>query len=370
MTFKLQKCDGLARRGELTTKKGKLQTPLFMPIATIGAIKAGIEMSDIKNMNYEMILSNTYHLHLKPGEALISSAGGLSKFMNWNGPILTDSGGFQVFSLLDIRKVSDDGVEFFSHYDGSKHFFTPEKVIDIQNKLDIDIAMVLDECPPYPCSRSYAQQSHMRTLDWANRSKVQWDKTGNKPLLFGIVQGSTYKDLRLESAKALTDMNFSGYSIGGLAVGETNETMYEILDYVTPTLPENKPRYLMGVGTPENIIESVSRGVDMFDCVLPTRNARHGKVFTHFGSFNITRASFKKDLNPIDKKCSCSTCKNYSRSYIRHLFNVNEMLGMRLATIHNLTFYSNLMQEIRLSIEEGNFTSWKKSFLKNLQKNK
>lgn len=366
--FTLKNQDGKARRGEIKTTHGVVQTPFFMPIATIGAIKGGVEPSDIKDMGFELILANTYHLHLRPGDERVKELGGLAKFMSWNGPMLTDSGGFQVFSLTKIRKITEEGVTFQSHLDGSKIELTPEKVMEIEANLGIDIAMVLDECTPYPCEEKYAKQSLERTTRWAERCKKHWKKIGADAFmqLFAIVQGSTFPHLRKESAKQLTALDFPGYAIGGLAVGEPNEMMYSILDETLPELPENKPRYLMGVGTPENILEAVSRGVDMFDCVLPTRNARHGKVFTSSGEFNITRASQADDLGPIDAECDCHTCKNYSRAYVRHLFHAKEILAMRLATIHNLYFYGNLMKGIRKSIEENRFEEFKKETLEKL----
>lgn len=368
--FTLKNQDGKARRGEIKTTHGVVQTPFFMPIATIGAIKGGVEPSDIKDMGFELILANTYHLHLRPGDERVKELGGLTKFMSWNGPMLTDSGGFQVFSLTKIRKITEEGVTFQSHLDGSKIELTPEKVMEIEANLGIDIAMVLDECTPYPCEEKYAKQSLERTTRWAERCKKHWKKIGADSFmqLFAIVQGSTFPHLRKESAKQLTALDFPGYAIGGLAVGEPNEMMYSILDETLPELPENKPRYLMGVGTPENILEAVSRGVDMFDCVLPTRNARHGKVFTSSGEINITRSSHANDLEPIDTECDCHTCKNYSRAYVRHLFHAKEILAMRLATIHNLHFYSNLMKGIRKSIEENKFEEFKKETLEKLRK--
>jgi queuine tRNA-ribosyltransferase len=367
--FTLKNQDNKARRGEIQTKNGTMQTPFFMPIATSAAIKGGIETNDIKNMGFEIILSNTYHLHLRPGEKLIKQFKGLGNYMNWKGPILTDSGGFQVFSLSGMRKIEEKGVTFQSHHDGSKKFLSPEKVVEIQHDLDIDIAMVLDECAPFPCEKTYAKKSLERTTRWAKRCKDHWQKieADKNMALFAIVQGSNYKDLRLQSAKELVALDFPGYAVGGLAVGEPNETMYEVLDYTLPELPENKPRYLMGVGTPENILEAVERGVDMFDCVLPTRNGRHGKIFTSEGSFNIARSKFSNDETPLDKNCKCSTCTNYTRGYIRHLFHAKEILAMRLASIHNLYFYNTLMKNIRKSIEEKRFAEFKKDFLEKSQ---
>ena len=367
--YTLKAQDGNARRGEIETTHGIVQTPFFMPIATIGAIKGGIEPEDIRTMGFELILANTYHLHLRPTDERVKKFGGLAKFMNWNGPMLTDSGGFQVFSLTKIRKIKEEGVEFRSHLDGSKIFLSPEKVVEIEANLGIDIAMVLDECTPYPCEEQYAKNSLERTTRWAQRCKDHWQKIGADKFmhLFGIVQGSTYPLLRKESAKQLVELDLPGYAIGGLAVGEPNEEMYKVLDYTVPELPEEKPRYLMGVGTPENILEAVERGIDMFDCVLPTRNARHGKVFTSTGAYNIAKGKWADDERPIDEDCDCPTCKKYTRAYVRHLFNANEILAMRLATIHNLHFYSNLMKGIRKSIEEENFTEFKKQTLEKLQ---
>ena len=369
--YTLKQQSGKARRGEMQTSHGPVQTPFFMPVATIGAIKAGIEPEDLRAMGFELVLSNTYHLHLRPGDELVKEMGGLAKFSNWNGPMLTDSGGFQVFSLAKIRKITEEGVEFRSHIDGKKIFLSPEKTTEIQSNLGVDISMVLDECTPHPCPWAYANKSLELTTRWAKRCKDHWEKIKANEFqhLFAIVQGSTYEDLRKKSAKQLVALDFPGYAIGGLAVGESSEEMYKALEWVLPELPENKPRYLMGVGTPENILEAVSRGIDMFDCVLPTRNARHGKVFTSTGSFNITRAKFEKDTKPIDEECSCATCKKYTRSYIRHLFKCHEMLAQRLATIHNLHFYSQLMKNIQKSIEEDKFEEFKKEFLGKLSSN-
>jgi queuine tRNA-ribosyltransferase len=330
---------------EIITRHGKLKTPFFMPIATRGAVKY-LHNDDFKKIKNQILLSNTYHLYLKPGLEIIKKAGGLHKFMNWDKPILTDSGGYQVFSLSKLRKIKEEGVQFKSTYDGSVHFFTPEKVIKIQEVLGSDIMMVLDECPPYPCSYEYAKASQELTTRWAARCiKARKNK---KQLLFGIIQGSVYEDLRIKSAKELVAMNFDGYAIGGLAVGEPVEKMYEILDTVCPLLPKDKPRYLMGVGQPNQILEAVKRGVDMFDCVLPTRNARHGFLYINKGILRIKSEKYKKDLKPLDPTCKCVTCvSGYTRAYIRHLFNVNEPLAMRLATIHNLYFYMQWMQKIK-----------------------
>jgi queuine tRNA-ribosyltransferase len=367
--FKLKKTDGGARRGELQTAHGKVQTPFFMPIATIGAVKGAIEFKDIKKMGFEQVLSNTYHLHLRPGEKLVKKFGGLGKFMGWDGPILTDSGGFQVLSLSKIRKITENGVEFRSHIDGSKMMLTPEKVVNIQADLGVDVFMVLDECTPWPCERHYAKKSLERTTRWAKRCRDHWEKIGADKFqhLFAIVQGSTYKDLRIQSAKELVELDMPGYAIGGVV--ESSHKLNEVLEYTLPELPEDRPRYLMGVGTPENILEAVERGIDMFDCVLPSRDARHGKVYSSEGVFNITRAQFINDKKPIDKNCDCPTCQKYTRAYLRHLFSINDLLAMRLTTIHNLSFYSNLMKGIREAIEKGEFAKYKKQTLKKMAKN-
>lgn len=360
--FKLIKesSDSMARLGELKTPHGIVETPVFMPVGTRATVKA-MTPEELKDLGSQIILSNTYHLYLRPGHQLIEEAGGLHKFMNWDGPILTDSGGFQVFSLGDLRKITEEGVEFRSHIDGSKHFISPEKAIEIQNSLGSDIMMVFDECTPYPASYDYTKQSMERTSRWAKRCKdyhKDWDKQG----LFGIVQGGMFKDLREESAKVLVEMDFPGYAIGGLSVGEPRDLMCEILEHTTPFLPKDKPRYNMGVGSPDYLFESVIRGIDMADCVLPTRIARNGTVMTSKGRLVVRNAKYKKDFNKLDEECSCYTCNNYSRAYIRHLFNVDEILGARLATIHNLHFLTNLMENIRTAIKEDRLLSYKDEF--------
>ena len=362
MSYKLITTNSKARRGELKTAHGVLQTPFFMTVATQGVIKGGVESQDIKDLNGQIILSNTYHLHLRPGEKIIKKLGGLHGFMNWEKPILTDSGGYQVFSLADIRKIDKKGVEFRSHLNGEKIVLSPEKSIQIQNDLGADIIMAFDECAPYPCEYQYAKKSLAITHDWAERSLAAHNN--KKQLLFGIMQGATYEDLRKESARFLTELDFDGYAIGGLAVGEPTTKMYQTIELVEPLLPKNKPRYLMGVGTPENILEAVERGIDMFDCVLPTRNARHGVLFTSDGLLRIKNAPHKDSSEPIEKNCTCPICQNYSRAYLRHLFNAGEMTAMRLATLHNLYFYFKLMRDIRNSIEERRFQEFKKSFLR------
>ena len=360
--FKLIKesSDSMARLGELKTPHGLIETPVFMPVGTRATVKA-MTPEELKDLGSQIILSNTYHLYLKPGHKLIEDAGGLHKFMNWDRPILTDSGGFQVFSLGDLRKISEEGVEFRSHIDGSKHFISPEKSIEIQNSLGSDIMMAFDECIPYPASHDYAKQSMERTTRWARRCKEyhkDWEKQG----LFGIVQGGMYKDLRKQSAKDLVEMDFPGYAIGGLSVGEPRDIMCEMLEFTTPLLPKEKPRYNMGVGSPDYLFESVIRGIDMADCVLPTRIARNGTVMTSNGRLVIKNAKYKKDFNKLDEECTCYTCSNYSRAYIRHLFNLNEILGARLATIHNLHFLINLMENIKIAIKEDRLLSFKDEF--------
>jgi len=358
--FKLLKKSGGARRGTLKTAHGTIQSPFFMTIATAGAVK-GLIPDEVRELGGEVILANTYHIHLRPGEDVVAKAGGLHKFMNWNGPILTDSGGYQVFSLSKIRKLKADGVEFQSHIDGEKIFLTPEKCIEIQQKLGSDIMMCLDECPPYPAERKYVEKSLELTTEWARRCRKG---RRSASLTFGIVQGGMHADLREKSAKQLVKIGFDGYAIGGLSVGEPNNLMYEMLDATIPHLPEDKPRYLMGVGTPENILEAVERGIDMFDCVLPTRNARHGYLFTSKGIVRIRNEQYKEDFTPLDKKCSCYTCKNYTKAYLRHLFTSNEILSLRLNTLHNVAFYLDLMKKIREAIEEDKFAEFKGGFLK------
>lgn len=362
--FKLLKTSGQARRGTLTTAHGELQTPFFMTIATVGAVK-GLLPQEVGDLGGQILLSNTYHLHLRPGEDLIERAGGLHKFMNWDGPILTDSGGYQVFSLAKIRKLKEDGVEFQSHLDGSKIFLSPEKAIEIQQKLGSDIMMCLDECPGADQDRAYVKKSLELTTRWARRCKDfhASRSTLHAGILFGIVQGGMFPDLRKQSTRELIDIGFEGYAIGGLSVGEKSDVMYEMLDSTLPELPEDKPRYLMGVGTPENILEAVSRGVDMFDCVLPTRNARHGYLYTSKGVVRIKNEAHKEDFTPLDPDCLCLTCKNYTKAYLRHLFVAQELLALRLATLHNVAFYLKLMADIRKAIEEDRFEAFKKNAL-------
>ncbi len=365
--YTLLKTDGLARRGILHTQKGTAQTPLFMPIATVGAIKGGVEPDDLRAMGVEIILSNTYHLHLRPGEALVREKGGLAKFMGWHAPILTDSGGFQAFSLAKINQIKEEGITFRSHIDGSYVLLTPESVMEIQHTLGIDIAMQFDECTPYPCSDVYARESLERSLRWAERCKTRWLTLDpeRKMHLFGIVQGTFSKPLREHSAKSLVDMDLPGYAIGGVVVDFSRT--HEALEYALPHLPTDKPRYLMGVGTPLDIINAVAQGIDMFDCVLPTRNGRHGKVFTFDGEYRIVSSRWASDSLPIDTSCPCRVCANYSRAYVRHLFSVDEQLGPRLATIHNLHFYLELMRQIRNAIEQNSFAAYRTAFIARYQ---
>lgn len=374
----LNQC-GKARRGTLKTAHGEIQTPFFMTIGTVGAIK-GLIPSEVRELGGQVILSNTYHLHLRPGEDLVKKAGGLHAFMNWDGPILTDSGGYQVFSLAKIRKLKEEGVEFQSHLDGSKIFLSPEKAIEIQMKLGSDIMMCLDECPGASQDRKYVERSLGLTTRWAKRCQTFFNEkrrarihpasTKGDRLLFGIVQGGMHNDLREKSAKELVEIGFDGYAIGGLSVGESNETMYEMLDVTCPVLPEDKPRYLMGVGTPQDILEGVERGVDMFDCVMPTRNARHGHLFTSEGIIRIRKEEFKEDFTPLDPECSCYTCKNFTKAYLRHLYVANEILSLRLNTLHNVAFYLNLMRQIREAIDEDRFDKFKSEFLTKMQNSK
>ncbi|NMB07802.1 MAG: tRNA guanosine(34) transglycosylase Tgt [Tissierellia bacterium] len=354
--------DSNARLGQLKTPHGVVDTPIFMPVGTRGTVKA-MTPEEVRDLGAQIILSNTYHLYLRPGHKLIEKAGGLHKFMNWPYPILTDSGGFQVFSLGDLRKITEEGVEFRSHIDGSTHFISPEKSIEIQNSLGSDIMMAFDECTPYPTTYEYAKNSMERTTRWAKRCK-DFHKDWEKQALFGIIQGGMYKDLREQSAKEIIDIGFPGYAIGGLSVGEPKELMCELLEFTTPLLPSDKPRYLMGVGTPDYLFEAVVNGIDMADCVLPTRIARNGTVMTSRGQLTIRNAKYKEDFSKLDPECDCYTCSNYSRAYIRHLFNVNEILGARLATIHNLYFLIKLMENIREAIKEDRLLEYKEEFYK------
>lgn len=354
--------DTKARRGEITTLHGKIQTPIFMPVGTQATVKS-LAPEDLKEMNAQIILSNTYHLYMRPGHDIVEKAGGLHKFMNWDRPILTDSGGFQVFSLGDLRKITEEGVTFRSHLDGSKHFISPEKAIEIENALGADIIMAFDECAPYPADRDYVKNSLERTTRWLERC-VNAHKKPELQGLFGIVQGGMYKDLREQSVKEILQYDLPGYAIGGLSVGEPKELMYEVLDYTTPMLPKDKPRYLMGVGSPDDLLEGVIRGIDMFDCVLPTRIARNGTAFTSLGKIVVRNAKYKEDFSALDPECGCPTCRNYTKAYLRHLVKANEILGARLLSYHNLHFLLNMMQEIRVAIEEDRLLEYKDEFYK------
>lgn len=371
--YTLIKKEENARRGQFETVHGTVQTPAFMNVATSAAIKGGLSTDDLEQIGCQVMLCNTYHLHVRPGDDLVFDMGGLHRFTNWKRPILTDSGGFQVFSLAKLNKISEDGVTFNSHVDGRKIFMGPEESMQIQSHLGSTIAMAFDECVENPCDYKYAKEACERTTRWLKRCKIELDRlnsldsTINKnQLLFGINQGCTYDELRIEHMKEIAQMDLDGYAIGGLAVGEPKEDMYRIISAVEPYAPVDKPRYLMGVGTPGNILEAVSRGVDLFDCVMPSRNARHGQLFTKEGIININNAKYSRDDKPIDEQCDCPTCKKYSRSYIRHLFKSGEMLGMRLAVIHNLYFYNNLMKEIRDALDNGTFTEYKNKYVEKL----
>ena len=364
--FKLIKKDGNARRGEFHTVHGTIQTPVFMNVGTAAAIKGGLDSSDLKDIGCQVELSNTYHLHLRPGDETVKALGGLHKFMNWDRPILTDSGGFQVFSLAKLRKNKEEGVYFSSHIDGRKIFMGPEESMQIQSNLASTIAMAFDECVENPCERDYAKASSEMTIRWLKRCKAEMQRLNSledtinpHQMLFAINQGCTYRDLRMENMKQIAELDLDGYAIGGLAVGEPPEVMYDIIEAVEPFAPKDKPRYLMGVGTPENIIEAVYRGVDFFDCVMPSRNARHGTLFTSEGIVNINNAKYERDSSPLDKNCNCHTCRNFSKGYLRHLFKANEILALRLAVIHNLHFYNNLMTDIRTAIEEERFEQFR-----------
>lgn len=364
--YTLIKKDGKARRGEFRTVHGTIQTPVFMNVGTLAAIKGAVSSTDLKDIRCQVELSNTYHLHLRPSDNVVKEMGGLHKFMNWDRPILTDSGGFQVFSLAGLRKIKEEGVYFSSHIDGRKIFMGPEESMQIQSNLASTIAMAFDECVENPATREYVKNSVERTTRWLKRCKIEMDRlnsldsTINKDqMLFGINQGGIYEDMRIAHAKEITKMDLDGYAIGGLAVGESHEDMYRIIDAVVPHLPEDKPIYLMGVGTPANILEAVERGVDFFDCVLPARNGRHGQVFTDNGPIKIMSKMYETDSRPIDENCDCPTCKNYTRAYIRHLFKAKEMLAMRLSVIHNLYFYNKMMEEIREAIDNDCFAEYK-----------
>ena len=361
-----------ARAGKLTTDHGAIETPIFMPVGTAGTVK-GVHQRELKqDVKAEIILGNTYHLFLRPGMHIIEGAGGLHKFMNWDRPILTDSGGYQVYSLSGSRKITEEGVKFQSHIDGSYHYFTPERAIDIQRSIGADIIMAFDECTPYPCDYAYAKNSMGMTHRWLKRCMDQMEKTscsyGYNQALFPIVQGSTYKDLRQESAKVISSFNAFGNAIGGLSVGEPEEDLYEMTALVTEILPKEKPRYLMGVGTPWNLLECIALGVDMFDCVMPSRNARHGLLFTSNGTINIKNKKWSTDFSAIDEHSDCYVDLNYSKAYLRHLLKSGEFLGMQIATIHNLAFYLRLMKEARARIIDGSFTSWKNTMVKQMNK--
>ena len=363
--FKVLKQDGKARRGVMETVHGTIQTPVFMNVGTCAAIKGGVSTTDLKELKCQVELSNTYHLHIRPGDKLIHDLGGIHKFFNWDKPVLTDSGGFQVFSLAQLRKIKEEGVHFASHIDGKRIFMGPEESMQIQSNLASTIAMAFDECIENPAPYDYTKQSCARTVRWLVRCKNEMARLNSLPetinknqLLFGINQGSVYEDLRIEHMKQIAELDLDGYAIGGLAVGESTEDMYRIIDVVEPYMPQNKPRYLMGVGTPCNILEAVHRGIDFFDCVMPSRNARHGNLFTWHGKMNIMNEKYQKDNRPIDENCGCPACRDYSRAYIRHLMKAKEALGMRLCVLHNLYFYNDLMEKIREALDNDYFESF------------
>ena len=371
--YRLLKTDGRAKRGELQTVHGTIQTPVFMNVGTVAAIKGAVSTMDLKEIGTQVELSNTYHLHVRTGDKLIKEMGGLHKFMNWDRPILTDSGGFQVFSLAGLRKIKEEGVTFQSHIDGRKIFMGPEESMQIQSNLGSTIAMAFDECAPAKAERDYVEKSVARTTRWLARCKKEMQRLNSLPdtvnpnqLLFGINQGAVYADIRIDHAKRISELDLPGYAVGGLAVGETHEEMYHVLDETVPYLPLHKPTYLMGVGTPANILEAVDRGIDFFDCVYPSRNGRHGHVYTKFGKINLFNAQYEKDDRPIEEGCQCPVCKNYTRAYVRHLLKAKEMLGMRFCVLHNLYFYNHLMEDIRGAIEEGRYSAFKKERLEML----
>ncbi len=375
--YKIISQEGRAKRASFETVHGTIQTPVFMNVGTVAAIKGAVSTKDLEEVKCQVELSNTYHLHVRTGDKVIHELGGLHRFMNWQRPILTDSGGFQVFSLSSLRKIKEEGVYFNSHIDGRKIFMGPEESMEIQSNLASTIAMAFDECPPAKAERDYVKPSVERTTRWLERCQKkmaelnQKEETINKnQLLFGINQGAIYTDLRIEHAKRISEMNLDGYAVGGLAVGETHEEMYHVLEETVPYLPKDKPTYLMGVGTPANILEGVERGIDFFDCVYPTRNGRHGHLYTNQGKINLFNAKYEKDMRPIEEGCGCPACRNYSRAYIRHLLKAKEMLGMRLCVLHNLYFYNTMMEEIRTSLEEGNFKAYKKAKLEGMNQNR
>mgnify|MGYP002567226490 CR=1 FL=1 len=373
--FELIKKDGSARRGRLNTVHGTIETPVFMNVATAAAIKGAVSAIDLKQIGCQVMLSNTYHLHLRPGDEVVRRLKGIREMSRWDGPVLTDSGGFQVFSLAGLRNIKEEGVHFSSHIDGRKIFMGPEESMKIQSNLGSTIAMAFDECIENPAEYSYTADSIERTTRWLERCKTEITRLNSLPdtinknqLLFGINQGSTYLDLRVKHMKDIASLDLDGYAIGGLAVGETVDEMYKVIEAIEPFMPSNKPRYLMGVGTPVNILEAVSRGVDFFDCVMPARNARHSHVFTSVGILNLLNKKYELDDSPLDPKCGCPTCKNFSKAYIRHLFKAGEMLGMRLCVLHNLYFYNSLMKNIRDSLDNGNFKSFKDEMIEKLGK--
>lgn len=372
--YELLKKDGRAKRGRFTTVHGVIETPVFMNVGTAAAIKGAVSTDDLRGIKTQVELSNTYHLHVRPGDEVVKKLGGLHKFMNWDKPILTDSGGFQVFSLAKLRKIKEEGVHFNSHIDGHKIFMGPEQSMQIQSNLASTIAMAFDECPSSVADRKYMTNSVERTTRWLKRCKDEMARLNSLPdtinphqMLFGINQGGIYEDIRIAHAQQIAELNLDGYAVGGLAVGESHEEMYRILDAVVPHLPENKPTYLMGVGTPANILEAVDRGVDFFDCVYPSRNGRHGHVYTNHGKMNLFNAKYELDARPIEEGCNCPACRSYSRAYIRHLLKAKEMLGMRLCVLHNLYFYNTMMEEIRDAIDAGEFQAYKKRKLEGME---
>ncbi len=374
MKYELLKTEGTAKRGRFHTVHGTIETPVFMNVGTVAAIKGAVSTDDLRQIKCQVELSNTYHLHVRTGDKLIKELGGLHKFMAWDRPILTDSGGFQVFSLAGMRKIKEEGVTFNSHIDGRKIFMGPEESMQIQSNLGSTIAMAFDECAPALADRKYVEDSVARTTRWLHRCKEEMarlnsleDTVNKEQLLFGINQGAIFDDIRIDHAKAISELDLPGYAIGGLAVGESHEQMYHVIEQVVPYLPQNKPTYLMGVGTPANILEAVERGVDFFDCVYPSRNGRHGHVYTNHGKLNLFNQKYEKDMRPIEEGCNCPACRTYSRAYIRHLLKAKEMLGMRLCVLHNLYFYNTMMEEIRAALDGDSFASYKKNKLESME---